>query len=288
MPRWACTARCRSAPVPSSRILLTPANSCSDFERGPPMCCGYPGGRRTSRVNAVLRPAPVAAFRPRSRQRVRRRVPPPRRAPARQSAESARTSARQCCWRPSAASRRVRSGQAQWRPCRFLLPRWTRSPRSYPVGVRGHTSGSRRTVGTAAWAKGRPPASRCGSARTTTRTGEPGLFEHLHRPTRAGWRRRAGASGRSRCRARNRGGSAATHRGCSRVAIESVVSRWHRNRLIKPVSTPARTWRPRTSSPGTTAGRRPSSGGRSGRRRCRRRTRGSALRPAGRSGTPAW
>jgi integrase len=53
-------------------------------------------------------------------------------------------------------------------------------------------------------------------------------------------------------------------------------------------STRARTSRPRTSSPGTRAGRRPSSGGPSRHRRSRLRTRASALRPGGRSDTPEW
>jgi integrase len=51
-------------------------------------------------------------------------------------------------------------------------------------------------------------------------------------------------------------------------------------------STPARTSRPRTSSPGTRAGRRSSSGGPSRSRPAAPRTRASAPRPAGRSGRP--
>jgi hypothetical protein len=254
------------------------------------MCRGYPGGRRTSRVNAVLRPGPVAAFRSRSRQRVRRRVPPPRRAPALPSAESGRTSARQRCRQPSAASRRVRSGQAQWRPCRFSSLGWTRSPRSYPVEVRGHTSGFRRTVGTAAWAKGRPRRHDVARRERRPRTRESDPFEHLHRH-----RRVLGTAGEREHPSDHivelETAVAAPQRTVVAVGLQSSpwCPGWHpRNRLIKPVSSPARTWRPRTSSPGTTAGRRPSSGGRSGRRRCRRRTRGSALRPVGRSGTPAW
>jgi integrase len=56
---------------------------------------------------------------------------------------------------------------------------------------------------------------------------------------------------------------------------------------LSPVSTPARTSRPRTSSPGTTAARRSSSGGPSPRPRDRPRTPASAPRPGGRSGRRA-
>jgi integrase len=57
---------------------------------------------------------------------------------------------------------------------------------------------------------------------------------------------------------------------------------------IRGLRTRARTWRPRTSSPGTKAGRRSSSGARSRRPRDRRRTPSSARRPGDRSGTPEW
>jgi integrase len=50
------------------------------------------------------------------------------------------------------------------------------------------------------------------------------------------------------------------------------------------LSSPTRTWRPRTSSPGTRGDRRPSADGPSRLPRGRRRTRASARRPAGRSG----
>jgi integrase len=54
---------------------------------------------------------------------------------------------------------------------------------------------------------------------------------------------------------------------------------------FRPVSTRVRTWRPRTSSPATTAGRRPSSDGPCRCPGARRRTPASAPRPAARSGT---